>query len=162
MTDQEILDLISSLAEQEIRFAETAKQLRAVLSDRLALLDNGQSQQSREAMQLLEDFVRNAKTYRHYATTTGRRIFLFLASPSAFESMRSASAKGLPAVAGIAESLVQQSSREGLELTNTDRQFVGAVVRFRMAADGYQKTSKRGSIHCAPFTRGQVYSRIGN
>ena len=160
MTDQEILNLFSTLAAQEIAFSETAKQLRAIPSGSLPLWDSGPNPQSRGEILSLEDFARNAQNYKHYAATRGRAIFLFLASQSALESMRSAVAEGSPAVAGIAESLVQKSIHDGLELTNTDRQFVGAVVRFRMTADGYQQTSKRGAIHFSPSTRGHVYRRI--
>jgi hypothetical protein len=64
--------------------------------------------------------------------------------------------EGLPAVAGIAESV----SRGGKELTELDRQFIGAVVRFRMEAHGFRKTGMRGLIPFAPFTKGQLYEQI--
>jgi hypothetical protein len=161
MTDQEILDLVSKLATLEVAFRETAQQLRDALEAHQPLLENQPSTESTEGLRLLDDFVQNATNYNRYAASKGRRIFFFLASPTALESMRSAAAKGDPAIAEIAIDLVRQWARDSRELTNTDRQFAGAVVRFRMAAEGFAKTSRTGAIHCRPFTRGQVYQSAG-
>jgi hypothetical protein len=66
----------------------------------------------------------------------------------------------LPAVAGIAESVVQRCVCGGKELTEVDRQFIGAVVRYRMEANGYRKMGKQGYIPYKPFTKGQLYQQI--
>jgi hypothetical protein len=87
---------------------------------------NGEAQQIEEALsretqgnaiRLLEDLVRQRPRYKNYATGRDYRIVGLLSSPIAQDALRVATAEGRPAVAGIAESLVQDAVRGGWELT---------------------------------------------
>ena len=163
MTNEEFHEQINALAHQQLALATAVDQLSMFLSNNEALVEVAPNLESREdSSSLLEDFVRHSRNYKNFATTRGRWIIGFLTSQAALDSLKAATAKGLPAVAGIAESVVQQSVRGGKELTEVDRQFIGSVVRFRMEADGYRKTGKRGVIPYEPFTTGQVYQQIEN
>jgi hypothetical protein len=107
-----------------------------------------------------EDFGERFPQYKNYASTEGRLVFDLLMSPASLNSATVATAMGFAAVTGIAESAVQEFVRGGKELTDFDKQFIGAVVCSLMEANGYEKTGKKRSIPHKAFTKGEVYQKI--
>lgn len=107
-----------------------------------------------------EDFGGRFPQYKNYASTEGRVVFDLLMSPASLNSAMVATTMGFPAVTGIAESAVQEFVRGGKELTDFDKQFIGAVVCSLMEANGYEKTGKKRSIPHKAFTKGEVYERV--
>jgi hypothetical protein len=163
MTNEELQKQINALAQQQLALATAVNQLSTLSSNSETLLEVAPNPKSCEGLtSSLDDFVTHSRNYKNYARARGRWIFGFLTSQAALDSLRAATAKGLPAVAGIAESVVQQSICDGKELTEVDRQFIGSVVRFRMEANGYRKTGRQGFIPYEPFTKGQLYQQILN
>jgi hypothetical protein len=163
MTNEEFHKQIDALAQQQLALATVVNQLSMLLSNSEGLLEVAPNPESRgDSISSLEDFVRQSRNYKNYAITAGRWIFDFLTSQAALDSLMAATGEGLPAVAGIAESVIHESIRGGKELTEFDRQFIGAVVRFRMEANGFRKTGMRGLIPYEPFTKGQLYEQIEN
>jgi hypothetical protein len=108
-----------------------------------------------------EDFGGRFPQYNNHARSEGRVIFDLLMSPASLNSAMVATAMGHPAVAGIAESAVQEFLRRGKELTGFDKQFIGAVVCSLMEANGYEKTEKKRAIPHKAFTKGEVYAPAG-
>jgi hypothetical protein len=162
MTNAEMQKNIDVLAQQQLALATAVNRLSTSSFNSETPLEVDPQPESRgDLTSALEDFTTRSRNYKVYARTRGHWIFRILTPQSALESMIAATAEGLPAVAGIAESVVQQSIRAGTELTGVDRQFVGSVVRYRMEANGYRKAEKKGFIPCAPFTKGQLYQQIG-
>jgi hypothetical protein len=162
MNNEELQRQINALVRLQFALATAVNQLSA-LSSNEALLEVAPNPQSFEDLtSSLQDFVMQSRNYKNYARTQGRWIFSFLTSQAALDSLEAATAKNLPAVAGIAESVIQESIRRGRELTDVDRQFIGAVVRFLMEANGYRKTGRHGFITYKPFTKGQLYQQILN
>ena len=163
MTNQELQEQINALSQQQLALAKAVNQLGTLSSNGGTPLEvDPHSESSEDFISALQDFTTRSRNYKNYARTRGRWLFRFLTSPAALDSMRAATAKGLPAVAGIAESVVQLSVRGGNELTAVDRQFIGSIVRYRMEAIGYRKAEKKGPIPFHPFTQGQLYQQIAN
>ncbi len=105
-----------------------------------------------------EDFGGRFPQYKNYASSGGRAVFDLLMSPASLNSAMVATAMGFPAVTGIAEIAVQEFVRGGKELTDFDKQFIGAVVCSLMEANRYEKTGKKRSIPHNAFTKGEVYA----
>jgi hypothetical protein len=107
-----------------------------------------------------EEFGQRFPQYKNYASTGGRVVFDLLMSPASLNSAMVATAMGFPAVAGIAESAIQVFDHGGKELTDFDKQFIGAVVCSLMEANDYGKTGKKKSIPHKAFTKGEVYVAV--
>jgi hypothetical protein len=163
MTNEEFHKRITALAQQQLALATFVNQLSVSLANSEESLEVAPKPESREASnRLLEAFVHHSRNYRKYAATKGRWALDYLATEEALGSMRTATAEGLSAVAGIAEREVQESIRRGKQITDTDTKFIGMVVSFLMQSNGFRKTGMRGSIPFAPFTKGQLYEQIEN
>lgn len=158
MTNEEFHKQIVALAQHQLALATVVNKLSMLLSNGEGLLEVAPNPESLgDSISSLEDFVRQSPNYKNYAITEGRWIFDFLTPQTALDCLMAAAGEGLPAVAGIAESVIRESIRGGKKLTKLDRQFIGAVVRFLMEANGFRKTGMRGLIPYAPFTKGQLY-----
>ena len=154
MNDNEVRQLMAAIAAA-LRQAPST-------TDLISLIGNLTTPpETTEGKELLESFTKRGRNYRHYARTARRWLLDVLASPAALELMRSAAELGLPAVAKIAEMVIREAALQGRTLTNTDRQFVGAVVCFVMEENGYRKTGRRGIVFARPFTQGHIYGGLG-
>jgi hypothetical protein len=161
MTNEQLQKQINALTQHQPVLAAAVNQLSTLSSNNeIALELDSSSKSCGDLTSSIEDFAARTRNYKHYVRTRGRWMFDFLTSQAALDLLRAATVKGLPAVAGIAESVMQQSISGREELTDVHRQFIGAVVRYRMEANGYRKTGKEGYIPYKPFTKGQLYRQI--
>jgi hypothetical protein len=166
MKNEELQEQINTLSQQQLALAKAVNQFGSLSSNGGTPLEvDPHAESSGDFISALEDFTTRSRNYKNYARTRGRWLLRFLASPAALDSLRAAAAKGLPAVAGIAEGVVQLAVLGGNVLTAVDRQFLGSVVRYRMEATGYRKAEKKAlfrsnHLHGASFTNRSQTSNL--
>lgn len=96
--------------------------------------------------------------YGNIAEGRGKGLWALVMRPASFVACKVVTERlGLPAVAGIA---AECSAAGGGRLSAVEKQFVGALVRVLMEANGFKKTGVKRSISEAGWSRGEVY-RLG-
>lgn len=108
----------------------------------------------------LDDFGGQFPHYKPYADGEGSALFNLLMRPETVNSAIEATKLGLSAVAGVAEISAQEVNRSGRNLTGFHKQFIGAVVRTLMEANGYQKTGTKRAIPHKDFSKGEFYEAV--
>jgi hypothetical protein len=96
--------------------------------------------------------------FPHYvprATGPGNDLFrLVMNAESMVRARVVTTLLGLPAVTAVAAAA--STMRSG-DISDTDKQFVGALIRTLMEANGFEKTNRKRAIPVDGWNRGEVY-----
>lgn len=105
-----------------------------------------------------DDFDARFPQYGPRARSGGSDLFSLVMSPQVAAAGRALSELlGLPAVTAVA---ALASRHRGERISDTDKQFVGALVCSLMEANGLEKTGTKRSIPVDGWTRGEVYRPV--
>jgi hypothetical protein len=106
----------------------------------------------------LKEFTARYPQFAGLAKEDGKFLFDIVMKPETFIQAMILTEYGMPAVTSVAELCFNEAKkRRGFKFTGRVKQFIGAMVAYLMAANGYVKTGRKKSIIHRAYTRGEFY-----